>query len=48
MILGMNAMSNEKNDFMEYKEKIIQFEYKIGIKLIGFDYDLQENFGMQI
>jgi len=48
MTLGMNAMTNVRNDFMEYKGKIIQFEYNIGIKLIGFDYDLQENFGMQI
>jgi len=40
MILGMSM----GNDFRDRKENIIHFKYKIGIKLIGFDYNLQEIF----
>jgi len=48
MILGMNIRTNRRTDFRGFKVKIIKFEYKIGIKLISVDYDLQEIFGMQI
>ena len=44
MILGMNIRTNRRTDFRGFKVKIIKFEYKIGIKLISVDYDLQEIF----
>ena len=48
MILGINLRTNRKTDFRGFKGKIIKFEYKIGIKFISIDYDLQEIFAMQI
>ena len=48
MILGMNVRTNRITDLRGFKGKIIKFEYKIGIKLIGVDYNLQKFFGKQI
>ena len=46
MLLGidlwMNLGMNLGNEFRGFKEKIIMIEYRIGIKLMGFDDDLQE------
>jgi len=39
-VLGMNS----GDLFRKFKEKIIKFKYKIGTKLIGVEYDLQESF----
>ena len=47
-IVGNNVGNTVRNDFRCGRENIIHFKYKLGIKSNGFDYDLQEDFLMQI
>ena len=47
-IVGNNVGNTVRNNFRYGRENSIHFKYKLGIKLIGFDDDLQEDFLMQI